>query len=255
MCLYCATICADAFNDCRKVECCLRKPFIRLAGATKTYHSGEWSVTALDAIDAQFGEGEFTVIIGKSGAGKSTLVNMISGVDNLSAGQLWVGNTAVHELSEDARSRWRGQRVGVVYQSFELLGQLSILDNVMLPMDFCGVIPLRERLPRAMQLLAHMDIAEHAGKTPDKISGGQKQRVAIARALANNPALILADEPTGNLDSMTSSVIYDLFRDLAGEGHTVVMVSHDRAVSDIADRVMELSDGRITADWYNEGVV
>jgi len=218
--------------------------FVRLENATKAYHTGDVQLIALDSINVTFARGQFSIVVGKSGAGKSTLVNMISGVDNLTSGQLWVGETAVHALSENERARWRGRSVGVIYQSFELLSQVSVLDNVLLPMDFCGVIPLAERLPRAMKLLSQMEISEHAHKQPGMVSGGQKQRVAIARAMANDPDLLLADEPTGNLDSTTSAVIYSLFKKLVEQGRTVIMVTHDRSAAQHADHVLELRDGR-----------
>ncbi|MBN2555240.1 MAG: ABC transporter ATP-binding protein [Anaerolineales bacterium] len=219
--------------------------FVRLENAVKVYHTGDVQLTALDSISATFARGQFSIVVGKSGAGKSTLVNMIGGVDNLTSGQLWVGETAVHDLSEDERARWRGRSVGVIYQSFELLSQISVLDNVLLPMDFCGVIPVAERLPRALELLSQMEISDHAHKLPGMVSGGQKQRVAIARAMANDPELLLADEPTGNLDSTTSAVIYSLFRKLVMQGRTVIMVTHDRSAVRHADRMFELRDGRL----------
>jgi len=222
--------------------------FVRLNQVSKLYHAVGSVTTGLDKVSTSFTRGRFAVVIGKSGAGKSTLLNMISGVDNLSQGELWVNGTPVHALSEDARARWRGRRVGIVYQSFELLGQISILDNVLLPMDFCGVIPLRERQARAMHLLDQMEIADHAPKLPGMISGGQQQRVAIARALANNPELLLADEPTGNLDSTTSDVIYEVFDSLVKQGQTVIMVTHDRELAHRGSHVVELKDGRIVRE-------
>lgn len=228
------------------------RAFVRLHNVSKTYHAGEGTVTGLDGITTTFARGTFSVVVGKSGAGKSTLINMMSGVDNLTEGELWINGTPVHALSEDERARWRGRSVGIVYQSFELLGQISILDNVLLPMDFCGVIPLRDRRDRALHLLDQMEIVDHAAKLPGMISGGQQQRVAIARALANNPELILADEPTGNLDSTTSEVIYDVFDGLVKQGQTVIMVTHDRNLAARGSHVLELLDGCIVHEHRRE---
>jgi len=203
----------------------------------------------LRAVDADFGRGEFVVIYGKSGAGKSTLVNMLTGVDRLTSGEVWVGGVSIHTLREDALTRWRGENVGVIYQSFELLSQLSNLDNVMLAMDFCRTYGPLARRKRAMDLLKQVGIAEHAHKRPTEISGGQQQRVAIARALANDPALIVADEPTGSLDLTTSDVILQLFEELRTQGKTVVIVSHDRSIAQRATHGLHLADGEIVDEW------
>jgi putative ABC transport system ATP-binding protein len=225
-------------------------PLIQLAGVDKTYRTAAGPVPALVGVTAAFYPGEFVGIIGKSGAGKSTLVNVLTGVDRVSAGQIRVGDAQITELDEDQIALWRGQNVGVVYQSFELLPQLSLLDNVMLPMDLCGRYRPRQSAARARQLLTQVGLAEHIHKPPTRVSGGQKQRVAIARALANDPPIIVADEPTGNLDSVTADEILSLFADLVRGGKTVIMVTHDLALRPRFSRVVSLADGRLepTAD-------
>jgi len=192
--------------------------------------------------------GEYVGIIGKSGAGKSTLLNMLTGVDDLTRGDVRVGDTHVHALSESERAFWRGRTIGIIYQSFELLPTLSLIDNVLLPMDFCGLYQGKKSVARAMALLDRVGLADHAQKPPTRISGGQKQRVAIARALANDPPLIVADEPTGNLDSVTAAGIFALFDALVAQGKTIVMVSHDPSLARRVDRVLHLADGRLVGE-------
>jgi len=192
--------------------------------------------------------GELVAILGRSGAGKSTLVNMITGVDQVTSGEVWVNETAVHALDENAMALWRGRNIGVVYQSFELLSSLTLTENVMLPMDFCGLYRPRESQARARDLLTQVGLEAHMDKTPTRISGGQQQRVAIARALANDPAILVADEPTGNLDSSTADEILQLFEGLAKRGKTVVIVTHDQSVAQRASRTMRLSDGVLSED-------
>ncbi len=222
---------------------------VRMTGASKVFASEAGGVPALKGVNVEFGCGEFIVIFGKSGAGKSTLVNMLTGVDRLTSGEVWIDGVSIHTLKEDALTQWRGKNVGVIYQSFELLSQLTNLDNVMLAMDFCHTYGPLTRRKRAMDLLKRVDIAEHAHKRPTEISGGQQQRVAIARALANDPALIVADEPTGSLDTVTSEVILQLFEDLQRQGKTVVIVSHDRSIAQRATHVLHLADGEIVDQW------
>ena len=224
---------------------------VKLRGVVKTYRTSAGDVAALRGIDADFGRGEFIGIVGKSGAGKSTLVNVITGVDRLTSGEVWVGGTAVHQLGESEAARWRGRTVGVVYQSFELLPMLSLIDNVMLPMDFCGLYKPRQSQERAKRLLAQVGLEEHMYKPPTKISGGQQQRVAIARALANDPPLIVADEPTGNLDSVTAAEILRLFESLVAAGTTIVTVTHDRELAARFTRVLEIADGAIVDKRWN----
>ena len=189
--------------------------------------------------------GEFVAIIGKSGSGKSTMLNMLSGIDRPTSGEIWIGDTPIHTLDQDQLAKWRGRNVGVVFQFFQLLPTLTILENVMLPMDFCNTIPARERKGRALHLLEQVGISEQADKLPALLSGGQQQRAAIARALANDPALLMADEPTGNLDSHTSDAILQLFKDLAASGKTIVMVTHERDITQWVSSVVKLADGQV----------
>jgi putative ABC transport system ATP-binding protein len=184
-------------------------------------------------------------VIGKSGAGKSTLVNMITGVDRLTEGEVRVGGTSVHELDENRLALWRGLNLGVIYQSFQLMPTLNLLDNVLLPMDFCGLYRGRQSVERAYQLLCEVGLEEHIDKLPAAVSGGQQQRVAIARALANDPPVIVADEPTGRLDSLTADMIFGIFEDLVRQGKTILMVTHDHALAKRMSRVIELVDGEV----------
>jgi putative ABC transport system ATP-binding protein len=221
---------------------------IELRGVVKEYRSAAGPFAALKGIDLQVEAGQFIGVVGRSGSGKTTLVNMIAGLDRPTRGEIHVGGTAIHHLGENALAIWRGANVGIVFQFFQLLPSLSILDNVMLPMDFAGRLSRRAQRERALELLAMVDVAEHAGKLPSAISGGQQQRVAIARALANDPALILADEPTGNLDSTTADSIFVLLGNLASEGKTVLLISHDPDLASRVGRTITLSDGAIIGD-------
>ncbi len=218
---------------------------IRLAGVTKTHKSAGGTFHALREVNLQVKTGEFVAIIGKSGSGKSTMLNMLSGIDRPTSGEIWIGDTPVHTLDQDQLAKWRGRNVGVVFQFFQLLPTLTILENVMLPMDFCNTIPERERKRRAMRLLEQVGISEQADKLPALLSGGQQQRAAIARALANDPALLMADEPTGNLDSHTSETILQLFKSLAASGKTIIMVTHERDITKWVSSVVKLADGQV----------
>jgi len=221
------------------------EPLFRLRDVTKVYETGGAPFPAVKGITVDFQRGEFVGIVGKSGAGKSTLVNVITGVDHLTSGEIWVGDTALHALDEDQTALWRGHNIGVIYQTFELLPQLSLLDNVLLPMDFCGLYKPRESAARAKQLLSQVGLEEHMYKPPTRISGGQQQRVAIARALANDPPIIVADEPTGNLDSVTAKAIFELFEGLITQGKTIVMVTHDASLAKRFSRVLHIVDGEL----------
>jgi putative ABC transport system ATP-binding protein len=221
------------------------EPLIKLNQARKVYHGLAGDVVALKGIELKVWAGEFVAITGKSGSGKSTLINMITGLDRPTSGEIWVSGTAVHELPSEQAAKWRGQTVGVVFQSFELIPTLSLLHNVALPMDFANRYPIRQQRKRAMVLLDQVEIAEHAHKLPSEISGGQQQRVAIARAMANDPPILVADEPTGSLDSVTSAAVIDLFEDLVGQGKTVVLVTHDEDIARRATRTIALADGQI----------
>jgi putative ABC transport system ATP-binding protein len=224
---------------------------IDLRDVVKTYETGAGDVTVLKDITLQVQPGEFVSVVGPSGSGKSTLLNMITGIDRPTGGEVTVGGEAVHELSENQLARWRGRNVGVVFQFFQLLPTLTILENVMLPMDFCNAYKRRERRKRAMYLLEQMGIAEHADKLPSGLSGGEQQRAAIARALANDPMLVVADEPTGNLDTATAAELFALFDALVAQGKTLIVVTHDRSLSARTERVLHLLDGRLHRDENN----
>jgi putative ABC transport system ATP-binding protein len=224
------------------------EPLVKLRDVVKTYPSAAGEFLALKKITADFHPGEFVGIIGKSGAGKSTLVNMMTGVDHLTSGEVWVGDTPVHALDENEMALWRGRNIGVIYQSFELLPALSLLDNVMLPMDFCGLYQGRQSLERAEALLTQVGLAEHMHKPPSRVSGGQQQRVAIARALANDPPIIIADEPTGNLDTVTAEDIFRLFENLVVQGKTVILVTHDNSLATRVTRVLRIADGEMVGE-------
>ncbi len=218
---------------------------ISLRRLTKTYETAAGSFTALRDIELEIGGGEFVAIVGKSGSGKSTLLNMVGGIDRPSSGSVTVGGTPIQELNHNRLAAWRGRTVGFVFQFFQLLPTLTVAENVMLPMDFCGTVPAGQRLTRALDLLHRVDVGEQAGKLPSELSGGQQQRVAIARALANDPPLILADEPTGNLDSATGAAIFQLFGELARDGKTVVVVTHERDAAPALSRTVTIVDGRV----------
>lgn len=218
---------------------------IRLKKVTKIHESAGGTFHALREVDLQVMPGEFVAIIGKSGSGKSTMLNMLGGIDSPTSGEIWIGDTPVHTLDQDQLAKWRGRNVGIVFQFFQLLPTLTILENVMLPMDFSNAIPASERMERALGLLEQVGIRDQADKLPSLLSGGQQQRAAIARALANNPALLLADEPTGNLDSRTAEAILLLFKGLAASGKTIVMVTHERDITPWVSSVVKLADGRV----------
>lgn len=221
---------------------------IQLNQIVKTYQTAAGKFTALKEIDLQVDEGEFIAVVGKSGSGKSTLLNMLTGIDRPTSGEVRVGSTAVHGLSEGEIAIWRGRNVGLVFQFFQLLPTLTVIENVMLPMDFCNTFPAGERRDRAMQLLERVGIADQAGKLPAALSGGEQQRVAIARALANNPPIIVADEPTGNLDSHTAESVYQLFEGLVADGKTVLVVTHEQDMTERVNRTITLADGKIVND-------
>jgi putative ABC transport system ATP-binding protein len=222
-----------------------RQPLIRLRGVGKDYPSPSGPFTALKNVNLDVRPGEFVAVVGKSGAGKTTLVNMITGVDHLTSGEVWIGDTNVHALDENKLAFWRGRQMGVVYQSFHLLPGISLLDNVLLPIDFCGAFRPRQSRERAMTLLREVGLEEHANKLPGQISGGQQQRVAIARALANDPPVVVADEPTGRLDSLTAEVIFEIFQNMVSQGKTIVMVTHDSSLVRRVTRAVTIRDGEL----------
>jgi len=221
---------------------------IHLHNVVKTFKTAAGPFTALKGVDLHVQPGEMVSIVGKSGSGKSTLINMISGIDRPTSGEVYVGGIAVHALSEGKMAPWRGRNLGIVFQFFQLLPTLSLVENVMLPMDFCNVHPFRERRQYALQLLDMVEMADQADKLPSAISGGQQQRVAIARALANDPPIIIADEPTGNLDSRTAEAVLELFQNLLVQGKTIVMVTHDRDLAKQGTRTVIVADGEIVEE-------
>ena len=218
---------------------------IDLQGVVKEYRGLVGEVVALKGIDLQVQAGEFLVVTGKSGAGKTTLVNMMTGLDCSTSGEIWVAGTPVHKLGAEKAAGWRGQTLGVVFQTFELLPTLTVLQNVTLPMDFARKYSIRQRRKRAMHLLEQVEISEHAHKLPSAVSGGQQQRIAIARAMANDPPILVADEPTGSLDSVTAGAVLDVFEDLVAGGKTVILVTHDADIRRRATTVVTLVDGRL----------
>jgi putative ABC transport system ATP-binding protein len=220
-------------------------PLIELRSVVKVYNSLAGSVTALNGIDLQIFQGEFLVVTGKSGSGKTTLVNMLTGLDRSTSGEIWVNGEPLHKFGPEKAAKLRGRTMGVVFQSFELLPTLTVLQNVMLPMDFAWRYSRWEQRKRALSLLEEVDIAHHAKKLPTALSGGQQQRLAIARAMANDPAILVADEPTGSLDSATATAVVDIFEGLVQQGRTVFMVTHDKDIAKRGSRIITLSDGEI----------
>ena len=224
---------------------------IHLQGIDKVYETGAVKFRALKEIHLEIGRGEFVGLIGKSGSGKTTLVNMVTGIDRPTSGEVFVDGTPIHTLSENQMAVWRGRALGVVFQFFQLLPTLTVAENVMLPMDFCNVYAPRERYAKAVSLLEQVEMADQADKLPAALSGGQQQRVAIARALANDPPIIVADEPTGNLDSKTAEQVFELFEGLVQSGKTILMVTHDSDLMKRVHRALMVADGEITGEIRN----
>jgi len=220
---------------------------IMLRNVTRTYQTPAGGFAALKGLDLDIPAGEFAAVVGRSGSGKSTLLNLMAGIDRPSSGSVVVGGHPIHDLGNERLAAWRGRTIGIVFQFFQLLPTLTAAENVMLPMDFCGTVPMRHRRRRAINLMQRVEVADQADKLPATLSGGQQQRVAIARALANDPPVILADEPTGNLDSATSAAIFRLFGDLARDGKTVVVVTHEREAVSGAVRTVTLADGCVVS--------
>jgi ABC-type lipoprotein export system ATPase subunit len=227
-------------------------PIIDLRNVHKYYKTAAGDFHALNSVDLQINAGEFVSVIGKSGSGKSTLLNMVAGIDRPSKGEVYVNNTAVHELNENRMARWRGKNLGIVFQFFQLLPTISVIENIMLPMDFCRTFPMREREKRALELLEMVELADHAYKLPTALSGGQQQRVAIARALANDPPVVIADEPTGNLDSKTANSVFELFRNLVTQGKTIIVVTHDSGLAKQTHRTALIADGEIVNEYVSK---
>jgi len=221
---------------------------IHLDKVTKTYEIPSGPFTALRDIDLQIQKGEFVAVVGKSGSGKTTLLNVLAGIDRPTNGEISIDGTHLDSLTESKLAEWRGRTIGLVFQFFQLLPTLTIAENVMLPMDFVEIIPAAKRRSKALELLEVVGISDQADKLPASLSGGQQQRAAIARALANDPPILLADEPTGNLDEATRTSVLELFERLNTKGCTLVVVTHERDVSHYANRLITLVDGRIEND-------
>lgn len=224
---------------------------VLLREVVKTYHGSAGTFTALKGVDLRVESGAFVSIIGKSGSGKSTLINVITGIDRPSSGEVIVDRTPVHTLNEEQIAIWRGRSVGVIFQFFQLLPTLTAVENILLAMDYGKHYPRLERPERAMQLLELVGMADYAHRLPGSLSGGQQQCVAIARALANDPVLLTADEPTGNLDSKSTEMVFQLFENLAGTGKAILMVTHDNELAVRAQRTIRLVDGRIQDEFVN----
>ncbi len=242
------TISREPNDDPRKL------PVGRLINVVKAYPMGHREYIALRGVNLTLYAGEFTAIVGPSGSGKSTILNMITGIDRPTSGQVLMAGHALHLMSENELARWRGANVGIVFQFFQLLPTLTALENVMLPMDFLNTYPGRRR-ERGMALLARVELQQRAGHLPSELSGGEQQRVAIARALANDPPIVIADEPTGHLDTVTGEHVMRLLAELSEQGKSVVFVTHDKELAALATRVIHVQDGNIVADDYSTEVV
>jgi putative ABC transport system ATP-binding protein len=223
-------------------------PLIRLRGVSKCYDLGARHFTALQNLSLEVGEGECVAVVGKSGSGKTTLINLLTGIDSPTAGEVHIAGYSIHRMSQEELTAWRGRSVGIVFQFFQLLPTLTVVENVMLPMDFCVTYEASRRHPRALALLHRLGIADQADKLPADLSGGQQQRAAIARALANDPPILVADEPTGNLDSSTSDEVMSFLASLARDGKTVLTVTHERDLSRFFTRTVTLRDGVLAED-------
>jgi putative ABC transport system ATP-binding protein len=225
-----------------------QKNSLELRNISKVYGETTRHTLAVKNVTTSFLRGEFTAIVGKSGSGKSTLLNILSGIDRPTEGEVLYGETLLQDMSENELARWRGKNIGIVFQFFQLIPTLTVLENVLLPMDFCNIIPARQRREKAYSLLKRMGVMQHADNLPSIISGGEQQRAAIARSLANAPAFIVADEPTGNLDTGNAESIVGLFRELASEGKGVIIVTHNNEIAAVADRVLHISNGELVSD-------
>jgi ABC-type lipoprotein export system ATPase subunit len=226
-----------------------RPPMIDVRNVNKYYHSAAGDYHALKGIDLCICAGEFVSIIGKSGSGKSTLLNMMTGIDRPTSGEVFINGTAIHEMSENQLAGWRGENMGIIFQFFQLLPALTLKQNVILPMDLAGKYRRKERHERAEYLLEMVDLKEQMNKLPSMVSGGQQQRAAMARALANDPPLLIADEPTGNLDSKTATAMFELFNQLVREGKTVIIVTHDSSLAKRSNRTALIADGEIVNEY------
>ncbi len=231
------------------------KPLISLEGVKKIYKTKAGPLEALRGVDLQVDAGEFMAIVGPSGSGKSTMINMITGIDRPTEGEVYVCGERLTKMSENQVAKWRGKNVGVVFQFFQLLPTLTVLENVMMPMNYTGTYP-GKRHQRAMDMLERVDLPDVANKYPSQISGGQQQRAAIARALVNDPQLLVGDEPTGNLDTVSAGLVFGMFEELVAQGKTIVMVTHDKDLAGLIPRVQEVRDGRlISSEEVDERLV
>lgn len=219
------------------------EPLVEIDNVVKIFHTPAGEFPALRGVSAKFYPGEFVSIVGKSGSGKSTLANMITGIDHPTSGTVKVGGVELHKLSESDMSIWRGRNLGIVFQFFQLLPMLTLLENVLLPMDFAGMLPPGQREERGMELLRLVGLEAEADHLPANVSGGQQQTAAIARALANDPPLLIADEPTGNLDSRTAESVFEVFTNLVAGGKTILMVTHDPSLAARTTRILHIADG------------
>lgn len=225
-----------------------QKDFLLLKNVSKSFETTAGRFYALKNIDLTIRQGEYIAIVGKSGSGKSTLLNMITGIDHPSQGKVVINHTEVHTLDESLLAKWRGANIGIVFQFFQLIPTLSILENLLLAMDIVDIIPKGERKARTESLLEEVGILQHKNKMPAALSGGEQQRAAIARALANDPPILIADEPTGNLDAKTSQAIQAIFSRLVDNGKTVIVVTHENVNDGVYGRVISLHDGAIVSD-------
>ena len=225
-------------------------PFIQIRNLVKSYQTPAGPLNVLRGITLDINQGDFLALVGPSGSGKTTFLNMLTGIDAPTDGTVTIGGVEVTGTEQRKLTRWRGQAIGIVFQFFQLLPTLTVLENIKMPMDFCDVYERKERRQRALALLDRLGIADQAHKTPDMLSGGQQQRVAIARALANDPPLIIGDEPTGNLDRMSATNVFRIFHELRDQGHTVIIVTHDRELVQDVPEVLALMDGVLTAPMF-----
>ncbi len=232
----------------------MQKESIALKNISKTFNTDGLQFSALRNVNLTIQSGEFVGIVGRSGSGKSTLLNIMSGIDRPSSGQVLIDDVSIHDLKQGELDAWRGKTIGLVFQFFQLIPTLTVAENVMLPMDFCDSFPPSMRLDRALHLLESVEMADKARKFPAILSGGEKQRVAIARSIANDPPIILGDEPTGNLDSVSAEMVFNLFDNLNKLGKTVIIVSHDSVLRNYTNRTIYLADGEISKEAENAGV-
>jgi len=239
----------DLFVDSTKAKLNDSPVLIKLRDIVKTFFNAAGNFTALNGVSLEIMQGEFISIIGKSGSGKTTLLNILTGIDRPTKGEIYIGNTALHKLSDEEIAVWRGQNIGIVFQFFQLLPALNVIENIILPMELHNILPRSERFERAKYLLELVGLSDQSHKFPNKLSGGQQQRAAIARALANDPPIIISDEPTGNLDGPSAEKVIQLFEDLVKYGKTILMVTHNQDLAKRTQRTIVISDGEIVDSY------